>query len=139
MRSTEEAALSLWILSHSLAASTPPSPPAPSMTMFPIAPPPIAASASVIAPQAAINPQVQVEAPAQSKLALTARLKGTKAPMQNGAVAVEEMARLMRVYGPIKSVRVRNSGPNKAAKVLSVKRKVYVYSLCCCSLSMLTC
>jgi hypothetical protein len=45
--------------------------------------------------------------------------------MQNGSVSVEEMARLMRVYGPIKCIRMRNSKDDKVTKVLSIKRKFY--------------
>jgi hypothetical protein len=45
--------------------------------------------------------------------------------MQNGTVAVEEMTRLMRVYGPIKSIRARKTDKAKNTKVLSIKRKFY--------------
>jgi hypothetical protein len=45
--------------------------------------------------------------------------------MRNGTVAIDEMTRLMRVYGPIKTIRVRSADPNKGAKALSIKRKFY--------------
>jgi hypothetical protein len=44
--------------------------------------------------------------------------------MQNGTVAIDEMIRLMRVYGPIKSIRVRTTDP-KGTKLMSIKRKFY--------------
>lgn len=40
-------------------------------------------------------------------------------------ISVEEMSRLMRVYGPIKSVRVRNTDRSKPTKETSIKRKFY--------------
>lgn len=53
------------------------------------------------------------------------RTHGIKAPMQNGSVSIEEMVRLMRVYGPIKCIRNRNTKDSGIVKVLSVKRKFY--------------
>ena len=51
---------------------------------------------------------------------------GSKAPTVKGCISVDEMARLMRVYGPLKSIRIRNKGiQNKPVKVLSIKRKFY--------------
>ena len=53
------------------------------------------------------------------------RTHGIKAPMQNGSVSIEEMVRLMRVYGPIKCIRNRNTKDSGITKVMSVKRKFY--------------
>ena len=53
-------------------------------------------------------------------------LPGSKAPTVTGCISVDEMARLMRVYGPLKSIRIRNKGmQNKPVKLLSIKRKFY--------------
>ena len=51
---------------------------------------------------------------------------GSKAPFRNGLISVEEMTRLMRVYGPIKSTREsKKSADKKPVKLLSIKRKFY--------------
>ena len=51
---------------------------------------------------------------------------GSKAPFRNGVISMEEMTRLMRVYGPVKSTREsKKSADNKPVKLLSIKRKFY--------------
>ena len=107
-----EAALSLCIMSKPSSSSSSPSAsdaPVPPAHLSPAYP-------SLHPPMAQVPPPIL-----QNKRSFP----GTKAPMQNGSVAVEEMSRLMRVYGPIKSVRVRSTDKSKPTKVMSVKRKFY--------------
>lgn len=100
----------MCIMSHKHSSSSSPPSPAPPR-VSPVPPAPAAQAVAEISP------------PAQNAR-VSGSVKGTKAPMQNGTVAIDEMIRLMRVYGPIKSIRVRTTDP-KGTKLMSIKRKFY--------------
>lgn len=92
MRCNEnEAALSLCIMSHNKALSSPPpsaSSRPPAVLVSPVPPSPPAAASPAPVPTALPSPPPVV----QNKV----RVRNCKAPTQNGTVAIEEMTRLMR-------------------------------------------
>lgn len=92
-----QAALSLCIMSHNKAPSSPP----PSASSRPeavlVSPVPISPAAASPIPTALPSPHPVVQHLSPSPAVTKARVRNSKSPQQNGMVSIEEMARLMRL------------------------------------------